>query len=438
MSKNLLIGALSIISAVIIAGCGGGSSPTNTNSDITEANDDNIEGTFIDSVVSNLEYQSQSGISGKTQDGKFNYINGDKVKFHLGKLILGEATPKKDIETTPQDLTENNETLVLILQLLQSLDQNNNLEDGITIADEVIEALSTLDSDINISDLNETALLAINDTLKEHIDKDHDDKIDINRSEAINHFHSTLDIIKHENGECNNSNQDRSGAVIDVNCYETYELTQEIKDAIAYMGNEERLAYDVYKNLYELHAANGDEIRQLLNIADNSEVRHIQTVRDIVNKYDINASELTRLDDEPVGDGETPIDSIRGQYDIESIQELYNALMQKGEISKQDALEVGCMVEVTDVNDLNEYIQMAQEANIKDVEDAFTALREGSYNHYWGFDRGLKNLGIENGCCSLGEIDGVNYCHEEYPQNDNGNGDGNGNGGGNGNGHGHN
>jgi len=426
MSKNLLIGALSIVSAIIITGCGGGSSTTTTNSDTTSVNDDNLEGTFVDSTVSNLEYETQSGIVGKTEDGKFNYINGDRVKFHLGKLILGEATPKEGIETTPQDLTEDNETLLLILQLLQSLDQNSNTDDGITISDEVLDALSTLDSDINISDLNETELLSLNDTLKEHIDKDHDNKIDVNKSEAINHFHNTLDTIKHEHGELNSTNQDHSGAVIDVYSYETYELTQEIKDAIAYMGNEERLAYDVYKNLYELHLANGDEIKQLLNIADKSEVRHIQTVRDIVNKYEINASELTKLDNTPVGDGETPIDSIRGEYDIESIQELYNALIQKGEVSMQDALEVGCMVEVTDINDLNEYIQMAQEASIKDVEDAFTALREGSYNHYWGFDRGLKNLGVEDGCCSLGEIDGVNYCHEEYPQNETGNGNGHG------------
>jgi len=45
--------------------------------------------------------------------------------------------------------------------------------------------------------------------------------------------------------------------------------------------------------------------------------------------------------------------------------------------------------------------------------DVFNFLRDGSYKHYWAFDKGLKNMGIDNGCCSLG----TNYCHPEYPQN---------------------
>ncbi len=105
------------------------------------------------------------------------------------------------------------------------------------------------------------------------------------------------------------------------------------------------------------------------------------------------------------------------------------------------------MVEVTDVNDLNEYIEMAKNSNAPDVEEAFTFLRNASYNHYWAFDTGLKNLGIGDGCCSLGVINGVDYCHNEYPQNeehnDSSNGQGSengqqGSGNGNGNGHGRN
>jgi hypothetical protein len=80
------------------------------------------------------------------------------------------------------------------------------------------------------------------------------------------------------------------------------------------------------------------------------------------------------------------------------------------------------MVEVTDINDLNEYLELAQGDGATDIVNAFTSLRNASYNHYWSFDRALKNIGVTDGCCSLGTIDGVNYCQPDYPKNEHGNG----------------
>jgi len=123
-----------------------------------------------------------------------------------------------------------------------------------------------------------------------------------------------------------------------------------------------------------------------------------------------------------------------GEFAIEAIQSLYDQLLEKGSLSARDALEVGCMVEVTDVNDLDEDIEIAEGA--EDVTLIFTALRSGSYNHYWAFDKALKSMGVEEGCCALGEA----YCKtpDEYPasngghdhegQMDNGMGYGQGNG----------
>ena len=205
----------------------------------------------------------------------------------------------------------------------------------------------------------------------------------------------------------------------DINAYPESNLTQELQDAIAYMGNEERLAYDIYTNLYDYHMKNGDKIRQLTNIATNSEIKHIQIVQSVVRRYDLNASDLNNVDS-PVSDNQVlPEDMPRGQYDIPAIQTLYDALYAKGTDSVQDALEVGCMVEVTDINDLDRYIASASASNASDVKAAFEFLRKGSYKHYWAFDKGLKNRGITEGCCSLGTIEGVDYCHTEYPQSNN-------------------
>jgi hypothetical protein len=219
------------------------------------------------------------------------------------------------------------------------------------------------------------------------------------------------------NGDAN-STQDCNNSV-DVNSSPRSTLTPELKDGIAYMGNEERLAYDVYHNLYTYHLENSNlEIRQLKNISEGSEIQHVGIVQDIVRKYSLTPDEVSIVDD-PVATRDVAFEDMpSGVYDVTKIQNLYDFLYAKGVSSQQDALEVGCMVEVTDVNDLNEYIEMAQKSNASDIEEAFIFLRNGSYNHYWAFDNGLKTLGVTDGCCSLGVINGVDYCHTEYPQNE--------------------
>jgi len=186
-------------------------------------------------------------------------------------------------------------------------------------------------------------------------------------------------------------------------------LTPDVIDGLDYMGNEERLAYDVYNKLYGYW--NTPEVAVLDNVANRAEIRHIEIVQSLVRKYDINNTQLYDEDISQI----TP-----GTYEISEIQDLYNSLIAKGELSQQDALEVGCMVEVTDINDLDKYIQYAKDSNASDITNALESLRNGSYNHYWSFDSALKNIGVNDGCCSLGVIGGVDYCHNEYPKNSHG------------------
>jgi hypothetical protein len=229
---------------------------------------------------------------------------------------------------------------------------------------------------------------------------------------------------------CGSTQSDTNdSARFDVDDYPMSSLSQPLKDAIAYMGNEERLAYDVYMNLYDYHTQESTTtIKQLQNIATRSEKTHVGIVQSLVQRYKLGEENLTILEDAVADNTVAFEDMPRGQYDIPAIQDLYDALYAKGVNSVQNALEVGCMVEVTDINDLDTYIALAKESKADDVEEAFNKLRNGSYNHYWAFDKGLKALNISDGCCSLGTVGGVNYCHTEYPQNNRGNGNGNGNG----------
>jgi ABC-type glycerol-3-phosphate transport system substrate-binding protein len=62
MKRKLKLITLSIAALTILIGCGGGS--------------------------------TASGLTGTTDEyGKFKYNDDDKVKFSLGKLILGESEP---------------------------------------------------------------------------------------------------------------------------------------------------------------------------------------------------------------------------------------------------------------------------------------------------------------------------------------------------------
>jgi hypothetical protein len=183
-------------------------------------------------------------------------------------------------------------------------------------------------------------------------------------------------------------------------------LTQDLKDAITYMYSEEGLAYDVYMNIYKIQV-----VQQLQNIAENAEIKHIEAVNGLAIKYDLNMTQYPDTDVpysiKDIGDGKYPVDTV--QY-------LYNLLYSKGIESEKDALEVGCMVEVVDIDDLDKYIGYANTASASDVLTVFNFLREGSYAHYWSFDEGLKNMGVTDGCCSLDDALGYNFCHPEYPQ----------------------
>lgn len=206
-------------------------------------------------------------------------------------------------------------------------------------------------------------------------------------------------------GSGSSSNEGAENAPLSV-------LSQDLKDAITYMYNEEGLAYDVYMNIYnELNTSQSIKVPQLYNIAMNSETKHIEEVNNLAVRYDLNMTQYPDTDEtysiEGIGDG---------NYSVGTIQDLYNLLYDKGITSKQDALEVGCMVEVVDIDDLDEYIRLAEESSASDVLTAFNILISGSYKHYWTFHDALIDMGITNGCCDMAQNLGHTEC-PAYPRN---------------------
>jgi len=208
-----------------------------------------------------------------------------------------------------------------------------------------------------------------------------------------------------QNGGSNNQQAQLDNALNNLNTPSdtNVALSEEQKYALAFMWHEEKLAYDIYHVLNNLYPTN-----QLANI-QNSETTHMNAVEELIATYDIN---VTNLEDYTISYSESELRNMPiGEYAVPEVKALYDTLYAKGAQSQRDALEVGCMVEVTDINDLTEYIAIAQGKD--DLVQVFGFLRDGSYNHYWAFDKGLKNIGVSEGCCALGS----QWCHPEYPQN---------------------
>lgn len=423
--KNIIkLGSLSLVTSLLLAGCGGSSSSSDTPSttDVNEATDTKV-GYFIDSAIAGAEYTTTSELNGTTDRfGRFNYRDGDKVKLYIGKLLLGEVEPTDEGLITPKTLASQSEDSAnaesLILRVLQSLDSDSNVSNGINLDATTVESFSTLDNEIDILALESEENLTSIPEIGIRIDSDNDGIIDVNSSDAQTHFDDSIQIWN--DGERPDDNEGTTilidsndtttghGDTLDLNDYTLSILTEKQKYALAYMWNEEKLAYDVYTELNKVQPQ-----QQLENIATRSEIKHIQMVEDLVQRYDIN---ISNLDTYEIKYSEEELRALPvGKFGVESIQTLYDALYEKGIKSAQDALEVGCMVEVTDVNDLNIHIASSQEINAQDLVDTFDVLRSGSYSHYWSFDKGLKNMGVTEGCCSLG----ADYCKPDYPQNEN-------------------
>jgi len=409
--------ALSILtSGLLLSGCGSSSSSTETTDTSTVAA---TSGQLVDNYVANVDYTCADGTTGITDENGSFECETLPVEFHLGGLKLGQINQiPQDTQVFPQDLVGvarvdiNNTEVLAMAQFLQSCDEDNNTQNGIQIKAEVKEAFKDHNESFNADDVDAYATDA-NITL-------------ISEDEAKTHLEETTTFVAHVNEHKQTSTQGSEktegeipASIADTLLTPAAELTQDAKNTLAYMGNEERLAYDVYTELYNYHVEHGDgAIQQLTNIATKSEATHIATVELLVEKYIQDLSEFSNIDRNDTGftmaDADLNATQLpMGVYNIDAIQNLHDALIEKGQQSTQDALEVGCMVEVTDITDLTEDIATAQESNATDIVTAFEFLRDGSYSHYWSFDKALKDIGVEDGCCSLGD----EYCHPEYPTN---------------------
>ena len=139
-------------------------------------------------------------------------------------------------------------------------------------------------------------------------------------------------------------------------------------DHLKHMADEEKLAGDVYKTLYETW-----NLRIFDNIS-RAEDHHQGIVVGMLTKYDIKFEQSTE----------------RGKYNDPKMEQLYTDLVAEGKKSLVDALKVGAKVEDLDIFDLNSAIE--NDVDSDDITAVFTNIRQGSYHHMKAFTNQLKRF----------------------------------------------
>lgn len=150
------------------------------------------------------------------------------------------------------------------------------------------------------------------------------------------------------------------------------ELSAEETAGLLFMREEEKLARDVYNQLYSLW---GQPVFQ--NIA-SSEQTHMDQVKLLMDRYALTDPALAP-----------------GKFTDANLQALYDQLIAQGSVSVTDALKVGALVEQTDINDLQS--RLAQTDNA-DIQLVYNNLMSASYNHLNAFTSGGgQGVGRGNG-----------------------------------------
>ena len=116
-----------------------------------------MNGAFVDSPVQGLTYTTPSGSGVTGENGQFFCNPGEMIQFMIGDIMLGEIQAKDVI--TPMDFVDpaertmgfNHPMLVNMGRFLQSLDADANPENGITITDDVRNAMHGLMIDFHQS-----------------------------------------------------------------------------------------------------------------------------------------------------------------------------------------------------------------------------------------------------------------------------------------------
>jgi hypothetical protein len=186
---------LSTITASLLVGCGGGSSDSTSSSNSSTSN----TAYLVDSPIEGMEYScdSSSEIKVTGADGAFNYDSTcNVITFSIGNIAISSLDTKNintDGKIYPADLLSLERTdtttprLQNMLRFLQSIDSDNNPNNGITI-DEATKATLKNANAIDFSKLGDADTTIVENLFTDTLT----DKTLISVNDAVAHYEDTL------------------------------------------------------------------------------------------------------------------------------------------------------------------------------------------------------------------------------------------------------
>ncbi len=164
------------------------------------------------------------------------------------------------------------------------------------------------------------------------------------------------------NGKANGSGKANSGqCTAGIITLPAGELSEQETATLLHMREEEKLARDVYLELYEQWG-----LGIFANIA-RSEQRHMDTLKILIDKYGLT---------DPVAD------NAPGVFTDSDLKVLYEEFIADGQVSLVEALTVGATIEDLDISDLQAALAQSDD---EDVRTAYQNLMKGSRNHLRAF-----------------------------------------------------
>ena len=193
MNKFLI--ATTLLSSTLLLGCNNSDDDTSSSTTDSDTNINTETGTFVDSVVTGIGYRTETLTGVTNSEGEYSYLPGESVTFFIGNLEFPTTEAKGVV--TPLDIADtadaSNQSVVNMARLLQTLDQDGDPSNGITINEAANDVAVAVDFTLESSEF-ETAV----ESTIENGGQDTTVTALISEEDAIEHLTEQIDEITRE------------------------------------------------------------------------------------------------------------------------------------------------------------------------------------------------------------------------------------------------
>jgi len=132
-----------------LAACGGGGDDSGSNSSpppvVVDPVPDGSTGILLDSPIEGIKYESSTHSGITNLSGEFTFNPSENVSFYIGDVLIAEISPENIV--TPlllmSDSDPKSEVVLNFIRLIQTLDDDNNPDNGIKITSDIAQKVTT-------------------------------------------------------------------------------------------------------------------------------------------------------------------------------------------------------------------------------------------------------------------------------------------------------